>query len=179
MAKKQDSHPFSEIEKTRFHNLLKLASESTFDGERAAALSAAKRLARRHGMSLDEAAQGVAEPPVIIEQKGKGPDVNKRRAQDLSQHVHMMDNWVSNDKLRRDAALAEAYERGLDNYGRKRGNVQAPRRKGTQRNPQSHAKVLLEETNMPITEIAELTGLDVYEVVGIKLKLRAKKNNDN
>ena len=178
MAKKQDSHPFNEIERTRFQNLLKLASESTFDGERTAALDAAKRLAGRHGMSLDEAARGVPEPTIVTKKKDKVTDDNKRRAQDLSQHVHMMDNWVSNDKARRDAALAEAYERGLDNYGRKRGNVQAPRRKGTQRHPQSHAKDLLEETNMPIKEIAELTGLDVYEVVGLKLKLRANKNND-
>ena len=78
MAKKQDSHPFNEIERTRFQNLLKLASESTFDGERTAALDAAKRLAGRHGMSLDEAARGVPEPTIVTKKKDKVTDDNKR-----------------------------------------------------------------------------------------------------
>ncbi|NKB48632.1 MAG: hypothetical protein GKS02_04610 [Alphaproteobacteria bacterium] len=170
--KNADSRPFNEAERTRFHNLLKLAAESPFDGERAAALAAAMRLAKRHGMTLDEAASGgpVPELPKKRDVERKGP--HHKQARDLGRHIHMMDNWVSNDKARRDAALAEAYERGLDSDARKRGSVQAPRRKGSKRNPQSHAKVLLQETSMPMLEICALTGLDIYEVVGLKLKLR-------
>ena len=168
---KTDSLPFNEIERTRFHNLLKLAAESPFEGERSAALAAAKRLATRHGMTLDEAASG-GPPPDVLK---KPVAAREKKVRDVARHVHIMDNWVSNDKARRDAALAEAYERGLDHDGRKRNSVQAPRRNGTKRNPQSHATVLLQETSMPIDEIAALTGLDTYEVVALKLKLRTSK----
>ena len=40
------------------------------------------------------------------------------------------------------------------------------------RNPLKHAEVLLKETSLHFDEIAEITGLNIYEVVGIKLKLR-------
>ena len=169
------SHPLGVAERVRFHNLLKLAAESPFEGERSAALAAAKRLAARHAMTLDEAASGG--PPSEVPKKPATPRHGNRekKVRDVARHVHIMDNWVSNDKARRDAALAEAYERGLDNYGRKRNTVQAPRRNGSKRNPQNHATVLLQETSMPIDEIAALTGLDKYEVVGLKLKLRSSK----
>ena len=49
---------FSEAERQRFHNLLQLAAESPFEGERANALAAATRLATRCGLTLDEAAAG-------------------------------------------------------------------------------------------------------------------------
>ena len=39
-------------------------------------------------------------------------------------------------------------------------------------NPHRHARVLLLETSLPIEEIAGITGLDVYRVAAIKLKLR-------
>jgi len=44
---------FSEADRQRFHNLLHLAAESTFEGERANALAAAKRLAERFGLTLE------------------------------------------------------------------------------------------------------------------------------
>ena len=44
-------------EQERFHNLLKLAADSPYEGERAAALAAAERVVAKHGMTLDEAAQ--------------------------------------------------------------------------------------------------------------------------
>ena len=43
------------------------------------------------------------------------------------------------------------------------------------RNPTDHAEVLLKETSLPSHEIAKMTGLDVYEVFGIKLKNRSYK----
>ena len=39
-------------------------------------------------------------------------------------------------------------------------------------NPERHAAVLLRETKLPFREVAEITGLDVYKVVGMKLKMR-------
>lgn len=170
-----ETRPFDEAERTRFHNLLKLAAESTFEGERASALAAANRLAKRHGMSLDEAASGGPAPEVPKKPAATRRGPHQKEVRDVGRHVHIMDNWVSNDKARRDAALAEAYERGLDNFGRKRNTVQAPRRNGSKRNPQSHATVLLQETSMPIDEIVALTGLGKYEVVALKLKLRSSK----
>ena len=168
-----ETRPFDESERTRFHNLLKLAAESPFKGERSAALAAAERLATRHGMSLEEAASGgpAPEPPRKIPEARQGP--HQTRSRDVGRSVHIMDNWVSNDKARRDAALAEAYERGLDSDKRRKGSVQAPRRNGSKRNPHSHAQILLKETSLPMLEICSLTGLDIYEVVGLKLKMRA------
>lgn len=169
---KAGPRPFDESERTRFHNLLKLAAESPFKGERAAALAAAGRMAKSHGMTLQEAATGGPEP-----EPPKQPFVARSgphavRARDVGRAIHLMDNWVANDKARREAALAEAFERGLDDDKRKRDTAKVPRRNFTKRNPQSHAKVLLQETSLPLLEICSLTGLDIYEVVGLKLKLR-------
>ena len=33
--------------------------------------------------------------------------------------------------------------------------------------------MLLSETSLPLKEIVSLTGLDIYEIVGMKLKMRA------
>lgn len=169
------TRPFDEAERTRFHNLLKLAAESPFEGERSAALAAADRLAKRHGMTLEEASTGGPPPAVPNKPSMTRREKDDAKARDVGRHVHMMDNWVSNDKARRDAAMAEAYERGLDSDQRKRGSVQAPRRNASKRNPQSHATVLLKETSLPLLEICSMTGLDIYEVVGLKLKMRASK----
>ena len=47
-----------------------------------------------------------------------------------------------------------------------------PRRNNRKRDPDSHARVLLNETSLPLEEISVLTGLDFYEVVALKLKMR-------
>ncbi len=173
---KAEPRPFDESERTRFHNLLKLAAESPFKGERAAALAAADRLAKRHGMTLQEAATGGPEPelPKRPIKARRGP--HEVQARDVGRYVHLMDTWTSKDKARRDAALAEAYERGLDREDGKRNSIRVPRRNATKRNPHSHAKVLLQETSLPLLEICSLTGLDIYEVVGLKLKMRTPKS---
>ncbi len=171
-----ETRPFDEPERTRFHNLLKLAAESPFKGERSAALAAADRLVKRHGMTLEEAASGGLAPELPKKKSGSHSGPHQMRARDAGRSVHMMDNWVANDKARRDAAMAEALERGLDSDQYKRGGVQAPRRNPSKRNPHSHAQILLKETSLPMMEICSLTGLDIYEVVGIKLKMRAPKS---
>ncbi len=169
--------PFNEAERTRFHNLLKLAAESPFKGERSAALAAADRLAKRHGMTLEEAATGGPAPELPKKPRATRRGPHEVQARDVGRAIHMMDNWVANDKARRDAAMAEAYARGLDADERKKASAtQAPRRNASKRNPYSHAKVLLQETSLPMLEICSLTGLDIYDVVGLKLKLRAPKS---
>ena len=52
-----EKRPLRGPPRDRFRALLKLASESPFEGERENAMDAATRLAEQHGMSLDEAAQ--------------------------------------------------------------------------------------------------------------------------
>ena len=68
-----------------------------------------------------------------------------------------------------------ARQRGLDEDARQ---AAAPKlavrmqRSGRRMNPGRHARTLLKETSLPFDEIADITGLDVYQVVGMKLKLR-------
>lgn len=174
--------PFSEAERERYHALLKLAAESPFEGERKNALAAADRLAKQHGMTMDEAAA----PPDMAaapRQSVRPADPTERELRKAAAHemagvVNLMDHFVNDDKARREAALREAYERGLDSEERKAAERQAKRpawkskSAGARRNPRAHAHVLLSETSMPLSEIVSLTGLDIYEVVGMKLKLR-------
>lgn len=167
--------PFSEAERDRFHALLKLAAESPFEGERTNALAAADRLAAQHGMNLDEAAS-VPERAPMQEPFIRPVDEARAKAEaELAGVVNLMDHFLNSDKARREAALKEAYERGLDAAERKaRDRPAAPRfrRKASRRNPEAHAQVLLTETTLPLAEIVSLTGLDIYEIVGMKLKMR-------
>ena len=43
-------------------------------------------------------------------------------------------------------------------------------------NPTERAEVLVKETSLPAHEIAKMTGLDVYQVFGMKLKARTLRN---
>ena len=101
---------FTEAERERFHNLLKLAAESPFEGERTNALDAARRLAAKHGLTMEEAARadGFAQrPPPPREEE---PFTAGR----FAAAVHLMDYHLYLDKKRREEALAEARARGLD-----------------------------------------------------------------
>lgn len=166
-----ERRPFTEAEQTRFRNLLTLAAQSPFDGERAAALSAATRMANRHGMTLQDAASGGANPAPPPPPPPR-PRQRSGMAREAGRAIHMMDAWLARDKERRDAALAEARARGLDAEEDRDGPARPPRRFGGKRDPVSHARVLLAETSLPMTEICALTGLDIYQVVGLKLKMR-------
>ena len=68
------SHPNSETQK-RFSNLLELAKRSKFRGERNNALSAAKRIAEKHGMTIKEFEKGTSK----FEGANNNPWANKNR----------------------------------------------------------------------------------------------------
>ena len=78
------------------------------------------------------------------------------------------------DKARWQHAVEKARQRGLaDGHESKVTASQHARSfSKARRNPLKHAEVLLKETSLPFDEIAEIPGLDFYEIVGMKLKLR-------
>ena len=150
-----------------------LANESPYEGERTAALAAAERMAKSRGMTLEEAASGGPVPELPKAPRKRKPS---GRARDPDTETRMTEGGVDEDKIRRDAALEEARERGLDGDERRRAAAAAnrvQRRNGRKREPRSHARVLLEETSLPLEEISSMTGLSMYELVGMKLKMRA------
>jgi len=173
---------FSDAERQRFHNLLQLAADSPFEGERVNALAAATRLATRFGLTLDEAAAGgsVHEPPPdfdrgdahMADDIGFRPESLDR----FARAAHLMDTFIYDDKARRESALRAAQERGLDADELRRSIASTTvkwRAKARRMNPYRHATTLLRETSLSFREIASITGLDIYQVVGLKLKLRS------
>ena len=78
------------------------------------------------------------------------------------------------DKARWQTAVQEAQERGLDWPAGREQAKGAPARNFSKarRHPVKHAEILLKETTLPFQEIAEITGLGVFQVVSIKLKSR-------
>lgn len=165
------SERFTEAEQERFRNLLELASRSPFPGERENALAAATRLADRHGMTLEEAARGGPAPAPPPDESAAAAAARAESV--FARAVHMMDAQLRADKARREAALRAARERGLD------ADEAAPRRAASRsgsrrwrRNPYVHARVLLRETALPLNDIVDITGLDIYKVVEMKLKMR-------
>lgn len=168
------ARPFDSDERERFHNLLKLAAESPFEGERRNALEAANRMAERHGMTLEEAAVGGGAPAQ------EAPHAEPETAPDVrtfAHSLHLMDYYLHVDKMRREAAMNAARDRGLKLDDTPPPSLRAAtrERRASQRrmNPVRHATILLRETSLPFEEVARITGLDVYKVVGMKLKMRA------
>ncbi len=158
----------------RFRALLNLASESSFEGERQNAMAAATRLAEQHGMSLDEAARP-AQHRSTAERRQPGASKDGDAASGLAGFYDVAERDLRADKDRRESALRDALERGLDRNTRG-GTEKAAQRKAppsrSKRSPRNHASVLLAETSFSLKEIVGLTGLDIYEVVGLKLKMR-------
>ena len=158
-------------EQTRFRNLLELANSSKFEGERTNALDAARRLAERHGMTLEEAARTGLEQrqPLPTTSDGRRPDPR------AAYFAYAQQQAVEREKQRWEEAVQKARERGLDGGldAAQRSDMRPRRASKSRRDPVKHAEVLLEETRLPFSEIADITGLSVYAVVGMKLKLRA------
>jgi len=189
----------SQAERERFHNLLLMAKESPFEGERRNALAAAERLAARHGMTLEDAArvggEAMQERPGRRD-AGRGAAADQRRQArrtydeaeaesaarertfaEYARFMRDVEDRNRAEKARRDEALRAAYARGLDAEERRKAERRAardwiPRRNGRRRNPKVHASVLLRETQLPLQEIASICGLDVWTVAGLKLKMR-------
>jgi len=174
-------------ERIRFHNLLKLAAESPFAGERQSALAAAGRLAARHGMTLDEAAAMPADDPgprvTASQPPPQHPESDlsaqaRRWAREFGQTAHLHESFTAGDKERRARAMRAAYARGLDAAMQRRRSRPGRQARGNRRmNPKRFAKTLLRETRLPFNEIAALTGLSVHAVVALKLQMRSGVSN--
>ena len=165
----------TESDREKFRNLLELAAKSPFDGERQNALSAAERIARRYDMSLKEAAGMAA--PVAERTPPPHPSAHGfRRAAGFAAAAasNLDDDQAKADKARWLAAVQEARARGLDRDEERRAARAFTGRRSAfrKRDPHDHAHALLSETRIPFTEIAQITGLDIYQVVGMKLKMR-------
>ena len=162
----------TEAERGRFHNLLVMARESPFEGERNNALCAAQRLADSHGMTLEEAAR--SDGAVFQET----PVASRRATEAMVKSWRDAEAWLRRDKERLEKARAAARARGLDAKERrsrkKAEDGYSPSRSQRCRSPLSHARVLLTETRLPLAEIATIAGLDIWTVVGLKLKLRTE-----
>ena len=170
---------FTEAEKIRFRNLLELAANSEYEGEKQNALQAAERLARRYGLSLDEAATLGEQEEASVDHRdafrrtyGKWADQHENP----DAFTTVSETEMQRQKLRRDAAMEAARKRGLDaaeeKAAQRRKSQNFRRKAGPKRDPHSHAEALLAETTIPVAEIAGITGLSVYEVMGMKLKMR-------
>lgn len=168
----------TDAKRRRFHNLLLMAKESPFEGERRNALRAAERLASGHGMTLDEAARSGGEE---YQQPTPRPPPSRSRAYaGMARFMEDVEARLRNDKARYAEALKAAYARGLDARDRKRDGrrtaaYHGPRpRPPRRRAPLAHARVLLTDTRLPLAEVASIAGLDIWTVAGLKLKLRAQ-----
>ena len=172
---------FTDAEQERFHNLLMLAAESPFEGERSNALAAAKRMADRKGITLDEAAAMRTQSETTraqAETQQTESESERTFNSRFATATHLMEQEIRREKARREAALKAAQDRGLDAEER-RAAERRTRQYNTARagkkarmNPHRHAAVLLAETSLPFREVANITGLDIYQIVGMKLKMR-------
>lgn len=179
------SASFNEAERKRFHGLLRLAAESPFPGERANAFAAATRLAAKHGLTVEEAAAGDEAPSpaaaasrrhsTMSETMGARRWFSDYEPPEVSRFMHLTDIAIRMAKRQHEAAMAEARARGLDAAEEAAARRQAdrPQRTSARRmNPRDHARILLTETSLRLREIVDITGLDIYQVVGLKLSLR-------
>ena len=164
----------SAAERARFSALLKVAAESPYPGERANALDAARRLAKRHGISLQEAAREPRGSTGTVQMPQRP---RRYTAREMAEIIAFSEAKLRADKERYERALRQAKERGLDGESIKpevrAASTGAQKASQRSRTPHSFAKVLLSETTLPLREIVSLTGLDIYRVVDLKLKMRS------
>ena len=122
-------------------------------------------------MTLEEAAGDSALPR--RQQTGFASQTTATQAE-AARYVHLMDWQIAVAKMRREAALAAARSRGLDarELARRRMPERRVRTNPRRLDPWSHARVLLAETNLRLADIVQITGLTIYQVVGLKLNMR-------
>lgn len=128
----------------------------------------------KHGMTLDEAAQRAVEDN---ETEAREQARAKTHAeQDAARRFREAEARRAADKERWEKAWQDAKARGLDEEPKEKPKGPPPNftrpRSNRRRNPVVFAQVLLKETGLPLQEIAAITQLDMYQVVGLKLKLR-------
>lgn len=125
-------------------------------------------------MTLDEAAQRAVED-------NQAEAREKERAQthadqDAARRFREAEARRAADKEQWEQAWREAQARGLDDAPKEKPKAPPPNftrpRSNRRRNPVVFAQVLLKETGLPLQEIAAITQLDMYQIVGLKLKLR-------
>jgi len=159
--------------------LLELAKSSPFAGEKANALAAAKRMAARNGMSLEDAAAAQPPEPHVAPENPRPTQADEIRAKEFARYADLMEYQLRMDKVSRESAFKAARERGLDQEEEKAEARRKKRaanftrsRSNARMEPTKHAEMLLRETSFPFHEVANITGLDVYQVVAVKLKMR-------
>jgi len=142
------------------------------------------RLAARHDMTVEQAA-GIdptpesatrrRDPSAMARNMGERDWLADYDPPEVGAFVHLTDLAIRLAKQQREAAMAEARARGLDaevEAAARRRADRAKRPTHRRMNPHDHARVLLTETTLRLREIVDITGLDIYQVVGLKLALR-------
>ena len=136
-------------------------------------------MAARNGMTLEEAAAAQPPEPHVVPEDPRPTREDEIRAKEFARYADLMDYQLRMEKIMRDNAFNAARARGLDREeqqveeSRKKRAANFTRSRSKARmEPQKHAEVLLKETSFPFHEVAVITGLDVYEVVAVKLKMR-------
>jgi len=133
-------------------------------------------MATRNGMSIEEAAANQPPAPEQVPEYPKKTHEEWLREQEFIRQAGLMEYKLRMDKLQREEALKAARRRGLDaeekaEKGKPKSTIRTSRSR-VRMDPRRHARVLLHETNFQFDEIAGITGLDVYQVVEEKLKMR-------
>ena len=90
---------FTEAERNRFRNLLELANDSKYSGERENALSAATRIAQKYNMTLDQAARW--KPEDTAANKTQPPDSPYQRPVKARDASHIVKKQQSAEALPR------------------------------------------------------------------------------
>ena len=128
----------------------------------------------KHGMTLDEAAQRAVEDNQAEAREKERAQTHAE--QDAARRFREAEARRAADKTRWEQAWQDARARGLEDEPKPKPKGPPPNftrpRSNRRRNPVIFAQVLLKETGLPLQEIAAITQLDMYQVVGLKLKLR-------
>ncbi len=155
-----------------------MASDSKYPGERENALAAATRIAQKYNMTLDEAVRW--QPDVTNRKESMNDRKFYQRLNERTDYSNLAKTQQNADaeKERWQVAMNQAKERGLDRAenARKAAQEAASDRRSnskSKRNPITHAKILLKETSLSFEEISDITGIDVYKIISMKLKSRS------
>ena len=172
------SNYFTETERNRFRNLLELANDSKYPGERENALAAATRIAQKYNMTLEEAARWKPEDSAAIRHSAVEGLYQRPVGTKDSSNIEKNQQSAEEEKKQWQTAMDKAKERGLDkaeNAKKAAQEAASAQRKNSKsrRDTTTHANILLKETSLSFDEISDITGLDVYKIITMKLKSRS------